>query len=206
MSKPHYWDDACVALSANDPVMGQLISTYPDLHLVSRGNALMTLARSIVGQQISVKAASSVWAKLENCLGEVNAENLLHTSAIELRACGLSERKVLYLKDLAQFTVEGRLCVESWREKPEEAVIAELVSIKGIGRWTAEMFLMFYLQKPNVYPVDDIGIQKAVGLHYYNNIRPTLVELQAVGQRWQPWRTVASWYLWRSLDPIPVAY
>jgi DNA-3-methyladenine glycosylase II len=206
MSKPDYWDEACAALSVSDPVMAQLILTYPDLHLVSRGNALMTLARSIVGQQISVKAASSVWAKLETCLGEVNAESILQRSPAELRACGLSERKVLYLKDLAQFAAEGRLQVESWHEQAEEAVIAELVSIKGIGRWTAEMFLMFYLQKPNVYPVDDIGIQKAVGLHYYNNIRPTPVELQAVGERWQPWRTVASWYLWRSLDPIPVSY
>jgi DNA-3-methyladenine glycosylase II len=186
--------------------MRQLILAYPDLHLVSRNNPFMTLARSIVGQQISVKAASSVWARLETALKTVDAACILNTPPHALRACGLSERKVLYLKDLAQFAVAGRLQVESWQEKEEEAVIAELVAIKGIGRWTAEMFLMFYLQKPNVYPVDDIGIQKAVGLHYYQNIRPTLVELNAVGDRWQPWRTVASWYLWRSLDPIPVTY
>lgn len=206
MSKPHYWEQACAELSAADPVMQRLIARYPDMYLVSRGDAFVTLARSIVGQQISVKAASSVWAKFEAFLGQVTPAVLLQKTSTQLRSCGLSERKVLYLQDLARFALEGRLAPASWHDIDEMLVIEELVSIKGIGRWTAEMFLIFYLQRPDVYPVADIGLQKAIGLHYYDNSKPSLAELHQQGEKWQPWRTVATWYLWRSIDPEPVAY
>lgn len=206
MPKPHYWDQACEELSAKDPIMQSLITTYPNVHLESQNNALLTLARSIVGQQISVKAASSIWAKLENCLGQILAENIEKAPVEILRTCGLSERKVLYLKDLARFSLEGRLEINDWHDKDEETIINSLTLIKGIGRWTAEMFLIFCLQRPDVYPIDDIGIQKAIAKHYYDSLRPNLTQLHEIGALWQPWRSVASWYLWRSLDPLPVSY
>ena len=206
MAKPDYWEEACAELSVRDPVMGQLIMAYSGGHLTSRENAFMTLARSIVGQQISVKAASSVWAKLEACLGEIEADSVLQKCSEALRVCGLSERKVSYLKDLARFSSEGRLISDNWCQKSEEEIISELILIKGIGRWTAEMFLIFYLQRPDIYPVGDIGIQKAVGMHYCDNIRPDIGKLHLIGETWRPWRTVAAWHLWRSLDPLPVTY
>lgn len=206
MSQPSYWEQACQELSARDPIMQALIMTYPGVHLQTQNNPLLTLARSIVGQQISVKAASSIWAKLESCLGQVDANNIQKTSIDVLRNCGLSERKVIYLKDLARFSLEGRLELSAWQDKEEAVIIEALTMIKGIGRWTAEMFLIFCLQKPDIYPVDDIGIQKAIAKYYYDKVRPSLLQMQELGVIWQPWRTVASWYLWRSLDPEPVSY
>ena len=206
MEKPLYWEQACAELSARDSVLAQLINTYPGLYLVNHGCPLTTLARSIVGQQISVKAAQSVWTKLEACLEQIDAARIVQCSPESLRACGLSERKVGYLQDLARFALDGRLLPARWQQQSEEDIIGELITIRGIGRWTAEMFLMFYLQRPDVYPVDDIGIQKAIGLHYYDNIRPNLTQLREIGKQWQPWRTIACWYLWRSLEPLPVSY
>lgn len=206
MFGPSYWQKACHELSARDPIMHALIVAYPGVHLQSQNNPLLTLARSIVGQQISVKAASSIWAKLESCLGLVDVKNIQKTSIEVLRTCGLSERKALYLKDLARFSLEGRLELEALQDKDEAEIIEALTTIKGIGRWTAEMFLIFCLQKPDIYPVDDIGIQKAIAKHYYESVRPSLAQMQEIAVIWQPWRTVASWYLWRSLDPEPVSY
>lgn len=206
MTKPLYWEEACAELSQKDPIMQTLIATYPGAHLVNHGDAFLTLARSIIGQQISVKAASSIWGKIENTFIQITDENIVKADIAILRACGLSERKVIYLKDLARFSLEDRLALDNWQDKDEEAIIAELTLIKGIGRWTAEMFLIFCLQRPDVYPVADIGIQKAIAQHYYDSVRPNLAQLHETGAMWQPWRTVASWYLWRSLDPLPVSY
>lgn len=204
--QPIYWGKACAVLSEKDPVMKSLITAYPEASLVSHGDAFLTLARSIIGQQISVRAASSVWDKLELTLAQITDENIIKAEKDLLRACGLSERKVTYLKDLAQYSIEGRLALSNWHNREEEAIIAELTLIKGIGRWTAEMFLIFFLQRPDIYPVADIGIQKAIAKHYYDNVRPSLEQMYITGAIWQPWRTVASWYLWRSLDPLPVSY
>jgi DNA-3-methyladenine glycosylase II len=123
-----------------------------------------------------------------------------------LRACGLSERKAEYIRDLARHFVSSRLDPAAWPALDDETLILALVDVKGIGRWTAEMFLMFHELRANVLPVDDIGLQKAVALHYFDGERPTLEALRALGERWQPYRSVATWYLWRSLDPIPVEY
>ncbi len=206
MTKPLYWEEACAELSQKDPIMQTLIATYPGVHLVNHGDAFLTLARSIIGQQISVKAANSIWNKLESTLNQVIPDHIVKADIVLLRACGLSERKVIYLKDLAQFSLQGRLSLDNWQDKDEETIIAELTLIKGIGRWTAEMFLIFFLQRPDVYPISDIGIQKAIAQHYYDRVRPSLAQLHETGAIWQPWRTVASWYLWRSLDPLPVSY
>jgi DNA-3-methyladenine glycosylase II len=212
MTKPHYWEDAARALAARDPVLATLISAYPGIHLTRRGDPFTTLARAIVGQQISVKAAQAIWERLVKACSNGAAGPKLDPSLVQrkrirtLRACGLSGPKAEYIRDLAKHFVSTRLDPNTWPALDDEALIEALVDVKGIGRWTAEMFLMFHEMRADVLPVDDIGLQKAVARHYFNGERPTLAELRAFGDRWRPYRSVATWYLWRSLDPIPVEY
>lgn len=203
---PEYWQRATRALSRNDPVMAGLIRAYPEATLFSRGDPFQTLFRSIVGQQISVKAADSVWARVCAGVYEMTPENVYAQEIESLRGYGLSQRKAEYARDLAAHFVHGRIHARHWPEMPDEAVIAELTAVRGIGRWTAEMFLIFNLLRPDVFPVDDIGLQKAVWRHYFSGEKQSLAVLRAQGEQWAPWRTVATWYLWRSLDPIVVSY
>ena len=211
VTKPAYWDDAIRALAARDEVLARLIAAYPGLHLTSRGDPFTTLARAIVGQQISVKAAQTIWDRLLKACGGA-ADGALDPLRVQrkristLRACGLSERKAEYNRDLARHFASARLDPREWPTLSDEALIAALVDVNGIGRWTAEMFLMFHEMRADVLPVDDIGLQKAVATHYFDGQRPSLDELRALAARWQPYRSVATWYLWRSLDPIPVTY
>ena len=203
---PVYWPTACAELAAADPVMAGLIARYPDCVLGNRGDPFQTLARAIVGQQISVKAADSIWARFATLAETVAPERIAALELDALAACGLSRRKAEYLRDLAGHFADGRVEPARWKKMEDEAVIAELVDVRGIGRWTAEMFLIFNLRRPDVWPVDDIGLQKAVALHYLAGERPTPKILRQHGERHAPWRTVATWYLWRSLDPAVVQY
>jgi DNA-3-methyladenine glycosylase II len=123
-----------------------------------------------------------------------------------LAGCGLSQRKAEYIADLARCFVDGSVHARDWPDMDDEAVIAELIQVRGIGRWTAEMFLMFNLLRPDVLPLDDLGLQKAVGLHYFKGERVARAQMRELGASWAPWRSVAVWYLWRSLDPVPVEY
>ena len=206
MRTPDYWPQATRELAERDAVLSGLIDRFQGLALGSRGDAFSTLARSIVGQQISVKAAQSVWDRLAGRLGTVTPESLARARKPALRSCGLSGQKAGYLKDLAGKFQDGTLHDASWSALDNEALIAELTLVKGIGRWTAEMFLMFHLARPDVLPVGDLGLQRAMRLHY-NRGRPlTLARMQRIGSAWAPWRSVATWYLWRSLDPVPVEY
>ena len=185
--------------------MRRLIRAHPDAMLKSRGNAFETLLRAIVGQQISVKAADAVWARV--CAATpIEAEQLAASSVESLRACGLSRMKAEYAIDLATHFASGRINPRRWMHMDDEAVIAELIDVRGIGRWTAEMFLIFHLLRPNVWPVDDLGLLKAIGLHYRNGEKVIAREAREIGEAWQPWRTVATWSLWRSLDPVAVEY
>lgn len=204
--KPVYWAEAHQALAASDPVMAQLIAQYHGEMLVSRGDAFGTLARSIVGQQISVKAADAVWQRFAAQVGQVAPAVLLDAGQAGLQGCGLSQRKIEYLLDLAAHFASGQLDPARWAGEDDETIIDELTSVRGIGRWTAEMFLIFFLLRPDVFPLDDIGLQRAVFLHYFAGEKQSRKVLQTFGQRWQPWRSVATWYLWRSLDPLPVQY
>jgi len=207
MTPPGYWVEACQALSSADPVMAGLIEQARDRgHLMSRGDPFVTLARSIVGQQISVKAAASVWARFEKAARTVTPERVARMRLTTLAGAGLSGRKAEYLRDLAVHFVNGTVDPTHWPSLPDEAIIAELVLVRGIGRWTAEMFLMFNLMRPDVLPLDDLGLLKAVALHYNGGQTLTRSQVQQVAQVWAPWRTVATWMLWRSLDPVPVAY
>ena len=203
---PNYWTTACADLAASDPVMAGLIAHYPDAILANRGDPFQTLVRAIAGQQISVKAADSVWARFAALAGDIAPQRIASLEADALAACGLSRRKVEYLQDLAGHFIDGRIVPKRWQRVDDEAVIAELIDVRGIGRWTAEMFLIFNLRRPDVWPLDDIGLQKAVALHYLDGARPAPKRLREIGEQFAPWRTVATWYLWRSLDPAVVQY
>ena len=204
---PGYWQQASADLARADPVLARLVERFAGMALVSRGDAFATLLRSIVGQQISVKAADSVWTRLSAALSSVVTPPAVLTSEREtLRACGLSQRKVEYVFDLAQHFELGQIHIDRWSAMGDAEIIAELTAVRGIGVWTAEMFLIFHQLRPDVFPLDDIGLQKAVALHYCQGERPGRRLLAEHGERWRPWRSVATWYLWRSLDPLPVEY
>ena len=186
--------------------MSGLISTYKDVQLRSRGSAFETLLRAIVGQQISVKAAQSVWTRFAECVGDVSPESVLQHDVVTLQGCGLSKQKVSYIQDLAGHFANGLIRPRTFKSRDDEALIAELCDVRGIGRWTAEMFLIFHLQRPDVWPVQDIGLIRAVERLYLGGTRASSRVITEFGDRWRPWRTVATWYLWRSLDPFPVEY
>ena len=203
---PSYWNDATRDLASRDSVLKVLIRNHEGPQLQSRGDAFMTLARSIIGQQISVQAAESVWQKLLESVGSLGPATIVRMDPSKLRACGLSSKKSTYLIDLAEHFLDGSLEIERWGDHDDEQLIAELTRVKGIGRWTAEMFLIFFMMRPNILPVDDIGLQRAMSLHYNNGKPLSKLKMRQISNEWQPWRTVATSYLWRSLDPIPVEY
>jgi DNA-3-methyladenine glycosylase II len=203
---PEYWNRAKRALSRRDPVMGAIIRGCPGVALVHRGEPFTTLARAIVGQQISVKAAQTVWERINRALPEFTPAAVTRHGAARLARCGLSRRKAEYFVDLARHFRDGLLQLDGWAGMDDEAVIRDLVQVRGIGRWTSEMFLMFDLLRPDVLPLDDIGLQRAVSVHYFDGAPAAMAEIRELAEMWSPWRSVATWYLWRSLDPVPVEY
>jgi DNA-3-methyladenine glycosylase II len=204
--KPEYWDRAKRSLALRDPVLGAIMRAHPKVFMARRGEPFLTLTRAICGQQISVKAAQSVWERVCICVGTVTPASVLAKKRPLLRACGLSDRKVEYIADLAQHFAEGKIHVHRWPEMSDEEIIVELTEVRGIGRWTAEMFLMFNLLRPDVFPLGDLGLQKALQVSFHGGRRISLKTMQIRGESWRPWRSVATWYLWRSLDPVPVEY
>jgi DNA-3-methyladenine glycosylase II len=207
---PDYWDEACRHLVKRDRVMKKLIPQFGEARLQSRGDAFTTLARSIVGQQISVKSAQAVWDRFAELTSgpsnRVKPAEVLALDKAQLRAAGLPLRKVDYLVDLAQHFEAGQVHVKQWAQMEDEAIIEELVAIRGIGRWTAEMFLIFHLMRPNVLPLDDVGLLKGISQHYFSDEPVSRAEARELGEGWAPYRSVATWYIWRSLDPLPVDY
>jgi DNA-3-methyladenine glycosylase II len=202
MSVPEYWNEATQELAARDTVLSKLAKRYEGLGVGSRGDAFATLARAIVGQQISVKAAQSVWQRLLTEVAEITPQNIAGADAARLRTCGLSGQKCAYLGDLAERFASGTLDPSRWSEFDDEALIIELTQVKGIGRWTAEMFLIFYMARPDVLPLDDIGLQRAMSLHYNAGKPLSKLKMRRIAKVWAPWRSVATWYMWRSLDPL----
>src|SRR5689334_5549650 len=180
--KPEYWERAKRALARKDAVMARIMREHPRVFLARRGEPFMTLARAIVGQQISVKAAQSVWDRVCACVGDITPENVLRRKRPELRACGLSDRKTEYIADLAQHFADGRIHVQRWPEMADEAIIAELVEVRGIGRWTAEMFLIFSLLRPDVFPLDDLGLRKGICVSYFKGRKVSLRTMRRLGE------------------------
>jgi len=208
MKKPEYWQESIDYLSNIDPKLGELINKYSQSTLTTRGDALETLMRSIVGQQISVKAAASVWQKIIDLLDEIKPDNVLLVGFDNLRSCGLSKQKTQYIINISEHFKSHNINDESyWCDREFSNIYDELITIKGIGPWTAEMFGMFYLLERDIFPLKDLGIIRAINqLYCVDGVPLQIDQVVAISDRWKPYRTVASWYLWRSIDNDAVLY
>ena len=206
MALPGYWAEARKHLMKKDRVLKRLIPTLGDATLESRGDAFTTLARSIVGQQISVKAAQTIWDRFAALPTAMVPAQVLQLKVEDMRAAGLSARKADYLVDLALHFDADKLHVDDWQTMDDEAIITELIGIRGVGRWTAEMFLIFHLLRPNVLPLDDVGLINGISRNYFSGDPVSRSDAREVAEAWKPWCSVATWYIWRSLAPLPVAY
>jgi DNA-3-methyladenine glycosylase II len=206
MKKPFFWEKAKKVLIRKDKKLGKIINNYPKDFLFSKSDPFYTLARSIVGQQISVKAAQAVWNKIESKAKSIEPDYISKMHFMSLKSCGLSRQKIKYLKSLSSAFIQNKINPEKWKKYSDEDIINELVLIKGIGRWTAEMYLIFNLCRPDVFPVDDIGLLRGICKCY--NLKYPIKKEAAIklSENWKPYRSVATWYFWRSLDPIPVEY
>jgi len=214
--KPDYWDAATRALTRRDKVMGRIIAGYPGVHLARRGDPFTTLVRAIVGQQISVKAAQAIWDRFAIAAHgtadsaalaiRLDAARVARMRVATMQRCGFSRSKADYVRDLAKHFATGRLDPATWPGMDDEALIEALMTVKGIGRWTAEMFLIFHELRADILPLGDLGLHSAIARHYNDGERMALPEIRELSARWQPYRSVATWYLWRSLDPISVLY
>ncbi|MBN9330114.1 MAG: DNA-3-methyladenine glycosylase [Comamonas sp. SCN 67-35] len=201
--QPDYWSEACSYLMKKDRVLRRLIPRRADDVLRPKPDPFATLARSILGQQVSVAAAQRIWERFAALAGEITPQGVLRLKVDDMRGAGLSARKVEYLVDLALHFDGGQLHVDAWPSMDDEAIAQELMAIRGIGRWTAEMLLIFHLARPNVLPLDDVGLARGISQHYFSGEAVSRSEIREVAQAWAPWCSVASWYIWRSLDPLP---
>ena len=206
MKKPFFWEKAKKVLQSKDKKLGKIISNYPKDFLFSKSDPFYTLARSIVGQQISVQAAQAVWERYEKKIKKITPNKTLEMHFMTLKSCGLSRQKITYLKSLSRGFINKEINPNNWSNYSDEEIINELIKIKGIGRWTAEMFLIFNLCRPDIFPADDLGLIKGICRCY--NIKYPITKDRAINmsKKWKPYRSVATWYFWRSLDPIPVEY
>ncbi len=201
-----YWDEALAHLRRVEPVFGALAERFPGEKIRSSGSAFQVLANSIVGQQISVKAAAAIFGRLTVLLSEWVPEAVGRVSDEQLRTAGLSVRKVEYFRGLAAAFTDGTIDPARWASETDAQVIKELVTLRGIGRWTAEMFLIFYLERPDVLPLDDLGLLQSAARCFGWEYPFDPKRLETFAETWRPWRTVGVWYLWRALDPEPVVY
>ena len=206
MTHPPYWQEAINYLATKDQVIARLIRTYPNEAMLNHQNPFGTLVKAIVGQQISIKAAAAICQRLESLIGAYSTEHYLAAKESELRQCGLSRPKIRYITNVALALESGQLTPLNWSTMSDDEVAKQLMSISGIGRWTAQMFLIFHLHRSDILPLGDVGLVKAIKHHYGSEKQLSDWEIGAITQVWQPYRTVATWYLWRSLDPIPVQY
>ncbi len=206
---PAYWDEACRHLASRDRVMNKLIPLFGQARPRSRRDAFTTLARSIISQQIAVRTAQSVWGRFVALMGGesfcVSPALVLAQTSASLRTVGLSARKSEYLLDLARHFADGSVHEAAWPDMSDAKIAEELIAIRGVGQWTADMLLIFHLMRPNVLPLDDAGLIKGISLNYFSGEPVSRAEAREVGEAWAPFRSVATWYLWRSLDPTPAA-
>ena len=203
---PIFWQKAKKTLSSKDNKLSKIIESYPQDFLFSKSDPFFTLAISIVGQQISVKAAQSVWNRLEAKVSKINPKIIAKTHSNTLKSVGLSRQKVSYLKNLAEAFIEKKIKLNMWNKMTDEEIVQDLIQIKGIGRWTVEMFMIFNLCRADIFPLDDIGMIKGLCKLYKISYPVEREKIIKIGKKWKPYRSVATWYLWRSLDPIPVEY
>lgn len=205
MSEPAYWAKAVEYLKSTDPILSEIIDENLHPFLSPNGNVGNTLIKSIVGQQISVKAADSVWRKMEDLLGTVIPENIVLYDLQDLRECGLSMRKSEYMLDFSRLWVDS-LSDLDWFSMDDEGVRSRLLGIRGVGPWTVDMVMIFALGQPDILPLGDIGLIRAIEKTYARGSNLGVEEILDISTGWSPYRTVATWYLWRVIDPEPVNY
>ncbi len=204
-STPEWWDSAKQAISTSDILLNDVIEEFEEPSLRSRGDLFATLIKSIVGQQISVVAASAIWSRFEDFVGEVAPESILTKTHQEIKEVGLSNRKVEYIVGIAQSWIDGFGEID-WDIMSDEEVIEELVKLRGVGRWTVQMLLIFALLRQDVFPIDDIGLIRGMEKLYNSGKALEKTQLYEISENWKPYRTMGVWYIWRSIDPEPVEY
>ena len=207
MRKPSYWNKAKSILSKKDKVMKKLINSYKDGALVTRNDVFFSLCKSIIGQQISVAAANSVFSKFEkSCNGKINAKNVNKLSTQKLKKCGLSRQKVRGIKDLAKKIITKEFKPQLIKKMTDEEAIEYLSNLRQIGRWSAEMILLFTFNRSNIWPLQDIGLLRAISNNYKKKYFPPKIFLNKLYKKFTPYCSVATWYLWRSIDDEPIQY
>ena len=207
MRKPSYWNKAKTLLSKKDKVMKKLINNYKDGALITRNDVFFSLCKSIIGQQISVAAANSVFSKFEKrCKGRINAKNVNKLSALNLKRCGLSRQKVRGIKDLAKKIINKEFKPHLIKKMNDEEAILYLSELRQIGRWSAEMILLFTFNRSNIWPLQDIGLLRAISNNYNKKYFPPKKFLDKLYKKFTPYCSVATWYLWRSIDNEPIQY
>ena len=208
MSKrPKYWNSAVKYLSKKDPVMKKLISQYKDKTLTTRKDIFYSLCKSIIGQQISVQAANSVFKKFEKaCNGKINPKKINKLRPAKLKRCGLSRQKVKGIKELAIKFENKSFDPKKIKFMTDEEAIIYLSSLRQIGRWSAEMILLFTLNRPDIWPVQDIGLLRSISNNYKKKYFPPKKFIEVLRKKFTPYCSVATWYLWRSIDDEPIQY
>ena len=204
---PTYWNKAKVYLSKKDKVIKNLINSYKDGHLITRNDVFFSLCKSIIGQQISVAAANSVFLRFKKkCKNKITARTVNKLSSISLKSCGLSRQKVRGIKDLAKKIIDKSFKPSLIKKMSDEEAIEYLSSLRQIGRWSAEMILLFTFNRSNIWPLQDIGLLRAVSNNYKKEYYPSKAFLDKLYKKFTPYCSVATWYLWRSIDDEPIQY
>ena len=204
---PSYWKRAKQILSKKDKVMAKLISNYKDGTLITRNDVFFSLCKSIIGQQISVAAANSVFFKFKiKCKGKINPKVIKKLSTASLRSCGLSRQKARGIKDLAKKILNKEFNPNLIKNMSDEEAIEYLSNLRQIGRWSAEMILLFTFNRSNIWPLQDIGLLRAISNNYKKKYFPPKIFLKKLYKKFSPYCSVATWYLWRSIDDEPIQY
>ena len=204
---PVYWKRAKIKLSKKDLVLRKIITKYKKGFLTTKNNPFFSLCRTIVGQQISTKAADSIWAKFEKkCQKKIKPKTILNISSRSLKSAGLSRQKISYLKNIAKAFVNKSFDVKKLKKMNDIDAINYITKLKGLGVWSAEMFLMFNLNRPNIFPVKDIGLLRAISKNYKTKYPPSKKFLEKISKTHDGYRTMLTWYMWRSIDPVDVEY
>ena len=204
--KPSYWNKGINYLSNKDKVLKKLIKTYKNEHLNLNNNYFHSLINSVIGQQISVSAAHSIKNKFFSIKKNITPLNVLKIKTNDLRKCGLSRQKILYIRNISKYFLENKSFIKNIEKYSEVEIFNSLIQIKGVGKWTIHMFLMFSYGSSNIFPIGDLGFLKAISKLYNLKLPISERKLKYLNKKWSPYSSQATWYLWRSLDPIPVNY
>ena len=204
--KPKFWSKGKIYLSNKDKVLKNIISSYSNEHLNINLNYYHSLINSIIGQQISVTAAKTVKNKFFNLHNNISPSNVLNLDLKLIKKCGLSKQKIMYIKNISSFFIKNKKFIKNMKKYDELFIKEKLIEIKGVGNWTADMFLMFSFGSPNIFPDGDLGFLKAISKAYKRDLPLNKDYMIKLKKRWSPYNSIATWYLWRSLDSIAINY